>query len=121
MRALGLDVGSKTIGVAVGDPSGTIASARTVLARRGHAVAVAGTIGLRGERIMFSSNDTPTAEFAFANDSSGVLAALGHEGEVPSPTFAIVQPYDLTHSEHPQSRVVPQTREQLPPSQPYNA
>ncbi|HEY0132862.1 MAG TPA: Holliday junction resolvase RuvX [Nannocystis sp.] len=36
MRALGLDVGSKTIGVAVGDPSGTIASARTVLARRGH-------------------------------------------------------------------------------------
>jgi putative Holliday junction resolvase len=37
MRALGLDVGSKTIGIAVGDPSGTIASARTVLARRGHA------------------------------------------------------------------------------------
>ena len=37
MRALGLDVGSKTIGIAVGDPSGMIASARTVLARRGHA------------------------------------------------------------------------------------
>jgi tRNA threonylcarbamoyladenosine biosynthesis protein TsaE len=26
----------------------------------------------------------------------GVLAALGHEGEVPSPTFAIMQPYDAT-------------------------
>ena len=37
MRALGLDVGSKTIGVAVADPSGTIATARSVLARRGHA------------------------------------------------------------------------------------
>jgi putative Holliday junction resolvase len=35
MRALGLDVGSKTIGVAVADPSGTIASARSVLARKG--------------------------------------------------------------------------------------
>lgn len=35
MRALGLDVGSKTIGIAVADPSGTIASARTVLARKG--------------------------------------------------------------------------------------
>ena len=25
----------------------------------------------------------------------GLLAALGHAGEVPSPSFAIVQPYDL--------------------------
>lgn len=25
----------------------------------------------------------------------GVLAALGHEGEVPSPSFAIVQPYEM--------------------------
>ncbi|NUT01798.1 MAG: tRNA (adenosine(37)-N6)-threonylcarbamoyltransferase complex ATPase subunit type 1 TsaE [Sphingomonas sp.] len=24
----------------------------------------------------------------------GILGALGHEGEVPSPSFAIVQPYD---------------------------
>ena len=24
----------------------------------------------------------------------GILAGLGHEGEVPSPSFAIVQPYD---------------------------
>jgi putative Holliday junction resolvase len=37
MRALGLDVGSKTIGVAVSDPSGTIATPRQVLARKGHA------------------------------------------------------------------------------------
>lgn len=37
MRALGLDVGSKTIGVAVSDPGGTIATPREVLARRGHA------------------------------------------------------------------------------------
>lgn len=26
----------------------------------------------------------------------GLLSALGHAGEVPSPTFAIVQPYDMT-------------------------
>lgn len=25
----------------------------------------------------------------------GLLAGLGHEGEVPSPTFAIVQPYEM--------------------------
>lgn len=35
MRALGLDVGSKTIGVAVSDPGGALASPRQVLARRG--------------------------------------------------------------------------------------
>lgn len=37
MRVLGLDVGSKTIGIAVADPTGTIASARITLPRRGHA------------------------------------------------------------------------------------
>jgi len=46
MRALGLDVGSKTIGVAVADPSGTIASARTVLARQGHAADAAAVLEL---------------------------------------------------------------------------
>lgn len=37
MRALGLDVGSKTIGVAISDPGGVIASARETLQRRGNA------------------------------------------------------------------------------------
>lgn len=36
MRALGIDVGSKTIGVAVSDEDGVIATACEVLARRGH-------------------------------------------------------------------------------------
>lgn len=35
MRALGIDLGSKRIGIAVSDRSGTIASALTVLARSG--------------------------------------------------------------------------------------
>ncbi len=46
MRALGLDVGSKTIGIAVADPSGTIASARTILARKGHSADVAAVLEL---------------------------------------------------------------------------
>lgn len=36
MRALALDVGSKTIGLAVSDPQGVIATAWEVLARKGH-------------------------------------------------------------------------------------
>ena len=36
MRALALDVGSKTIGLAVSDPHGVIATAWEVLARKGH-------------------------------------------------------------------------------------
>lgn len=36
MRALALDVGSRTIGLALSDPDGLIASAWDVLARRGH-------------------------------------------------------------------------------------
>lgn len=36
MRALCLDVGSKTIGLALSDPSGSIASALGIIARTGH-------------------------------------------------------------------------------------
>ena len=36
MRTLGLDVGSKTIGLSLSDPGGRIASAHSVLARAGH-------------------------------------------------------------------------------------
>ena len=36
MRALGLDVGSKTIGVAISDTEGVMAHAREVLRREGH-------------------------------------------------------------------------------------
>lgn len=36
MRALALDVGSKTIGLAVSDETGSMAHAREVLARKGH-------------------------------------------------------------------------------------
>jgi len=46
MRAIGLDVGSKTIGIAVADPSGIIASARTVLARKGHTADAAAILEL---------------------------------------------------------------------------
>jgi len=49
MRVLGLDVGSKTIGIAVADPTGTIASARTVLARRGHTADAAAIVALARE------------------------------------------------------------------------
>ncbi len=44
MRALGLDVGSKTIGVAVSDETGLIASAREVLRRRGQALDAAAVL-----------------------------------------------------------------------------
>jgi putative Holliday junction resolvase len=51
MRTLGLDVGSKTIGLALSDPGGVIASAWEVLARRGQdedARAVADRIAREG-------------------------------------------------------------------------
>lgn len=46
MRVLGLDVGSKTIGIAVADPTGLIASPHRVLARRGHAADAAAVAAL---------------------------------------------------------------------------
>lgn len=49
MRVLGLDVGSKTIGIAVADPTGTIASARVTLGRRGHAADAAAIAAMARE------------------------------------------------------------------------
>jgi putative Holliday junction resolvase len=49
VRALGLDVGSKTIGVAVSDPTGTIATPRQVLARKGHTDDAAAVVALARE------------------------------------------------------------------------
>ena len=46
MRALGLDVGSKTIGLALSDDSGLIASAWDVLSRQGHASDAARVVAL---------------------------------------------------------------------------
>lgn len=44
MRALGLDVGSKTIGLAVSDPDGTIATALETLRRQGQAADAAAVV-----------------------------------------------------------------------------
>lgn len=49
MRVLGLDVGSKTIGIAVADPTGLIASPHSVLARRGHTADAAAVTALARE------------------------------------------------------------------------
>ncbi|MEZ4448732.1 MAG: Holliday junction resolvase RuvX [Nannocystaceae bacterium] len=50
MRALGLDVGSKTIGVAISDPDGVIATARETLPRKGNVADVDSVARLaRGE------------------------------------------------------------------------
>ena len=47
------------------------------LARRGDVIALSGSLGV--------------GKTAFAR---GFMAGLGHEGEVPSPSFSIVQPYE---------------------------
>ena len=46
MRALGLDIGSKTIGVAISDPDRLIASARETLRRQGNKVDIASVVTL---------------------------------------------------------------------------
>jgi tRNA threonylcarbamoyladenosine biosynthesis protein TsaE len=47
------------------------------LARRGDVIALSGSLGV--------------GKTALAR---GFMAGLGHEGEVPSPSFSIVQPYE---------------------------
>jgi tRNA threonylcarbamoyladenosine biosynthesis protein TsaE len=54
-----------------------LGAALAALARAGDVIALSGPLGV--------------GKTALAR---GFLAALGHEGEVPSPSFAIVQPYD---------------------------
>ncbi len=46
MRALGLDIGSKTIGVAISDPDRLIASARQTLKRQGNKADIASIVTL---------------------------------------------------------------------------
>lgn len=46
---------------------------------------------LRGGDVVTLSGPLGVGKTALAR---AVIAALGHEGEVPSPTFAIVQPYE---------------------------
>jgi tRNA threonylcarbamoyladenosine biosynthesis protein TsaE len=66
----------------VGDEEATarFGAELAVLARAGDVITLSGPLGV--------------GKTALAR---GFLAALGHEGEVPSPSFAIVQPYDDVH------------------------
>ena len=48
------------------------------LVRAGDVIAISGPLGV-GKTML----------------ARGLLAALGHEGEVPSPSFSIVQPYEM--------------------------
>jgi tRNA threonylcarbamoyladenosine biosynthesis protein TsaE len=59
------------------DATARIGAALAAAARSGDVIALSGPLGV--------------GKMALAR---GFLAALGHEGEVPSPSFAIVQPYE---------------------------
>ena len=61
------------------DEEATVAAGATLarVARRGDVVTLSGPLGVGKTSL-----------------ARGFLAALGHEGAVPSPTFAIVQPYE---------------------------
>ena len=54
-----------------------LGAALAALARPGEVIALSGPLGV-GKTTL----------------ARGLIAALGHSGEVPSPSFAIVQPYD---------------------------
>ena len=59
------------------DETASIGAALARVARAGDVITLSGPLGV--------------GKTALAR---GFIAALGHEGEVPSPSFAIVQPYD---------------------------
>ena len=65
-----------------------------MILRDEEATAAAGAALARGARagdVITLSGPLGVGKTAFAR---GFIAALGHEGEVPSPSFAIVQPYE---------------------------
>jgi tRNA threonylcarbamoyladenosine biosynthesis protein TsaE len=59
------------------EETGAVGAALARAARTGDVITLSGPLGV--------------GKTAFAR---GFIAALGHDGEVPSPSFAIVQPYD---------------------------
>ncbi|MGV3480684.1 MAG: tRNA (adenosine(37)-N6)-threonylcarbamoyltransferase complex ATPase subunit type 1 TsaE [Sphingobium sp.] len=76
--------------IALADEAATLAfgAALASVARPGDVIALSGDLG---------AGKTTLAR--------GLLAALGLEGEAPSPTFAIVQPYDVPETRFPVTHV----------------